>query len=518
MKTRYTPPNPSSTSLSISSLTSFLLHLSSATAATDDHHIFTYYESTDYINHFNSIRSPLTFQETLKLQVPYNTLHGYLQIMGSNKGVICLFDTNFHSTLGAILLWNPSIQKLKFVYDHQNVHEKFSHFALGFGFVSRTFEFKVVEIAYEHLHDSNIDNIVMVYSLSTNSWKKKKDMSAPCYLHEGWSSSVLVNGYVNWLALKKAVSGDTNVIMAFDLDKERFRVFELPEITGPNGDVISICSYGEESLSLALCAFGEKWEVWVMADYGLTDSWKKVFVVSQPILKVPLLLLKNDDEVLIVTKNGRLVLFDRINNMQHDLETQGDESKVRLLKSFPYAEERLHLFEADIYKPEEFQKPIQGCVFVFHYNNTVDATVNAVKKIIDACIHSGTVKRLIYTASVVAASPLKDDENEQEILKIGDEKGNELEVVTLGCGLVGGGGCLPYPANSVLVFISQITNNATNYQALRYLKELGREIKWGLKKLEDKGFAYKYSTKMILDDCLECAKRSGLISSTNNYS
>ncbi|KAI3741348.1 hypothetical protein L1987_59020 [Smallanthus sonchifolius] len=306
------------------------------------------------------------------------------------------------------------------------------------------------------------------------------------------------------------------------------------------------------------------------------------------------------------------------------LRNLGDESKVGLLKSFPYAEERLHLFEADIYKPEEFQKAIQGCVFVFHvatplqhttgynYNNTVEATVNAVKKIIDACIHSGTVKRLIYTASVVAASPLKDDESgykitfdescwtplhlnvpyendflkdytnsktksEQEILKIGEEKGNELEVVTLSCGLVGGGGCLPCPASSVLVFISQITNNATNYQALRYLEELlgkipivhiedvcrahifcaetpsvngrflcassyvtsaeiakyyqktypqlnheylkepGREIKWGSKKLGDKGFAYKYSTKMILDDCLECAKRSGLISSTNNY-
>ncbi|KAJ0758793.1 putative dihydroflavanol 4-reductase [Helianthus annuus] len=103
------------------------------------------------------------------------------------------------------------------------------------------------------------------------------------------------------------------------------------------------------------------------------------------------------------------------------LRNLGDESKVGLLKSFPFAEERLHLFEADIYKPEEFQEAIQGCVFVFHvatplqhttgykYNNVVDAAVNSVKKIVDACTHSGTVKRLIYTASVVAASPLKDD-------------------------------------------------------------------------------------------------------------
>ncbi|KAJ0932653.1 putative anthocyanidin reductase ((2R,3R)-flavan-3-ol-forming) [Helianthus annuus] len=300
------------------------------------------------------------------------------------------------------------------------------------------------------------------------------------------------------------------------------------------------------------------------------------------------------------------------------LRNLGDESKVGLLKSFPCAEERLHLFEADIYKPEEFEKAIHECVFVFHvatpmqhtsgykYNNTVEAAVNAVKKIIDACIQSGTVKRLIYTASVVAASPLKDDESgykvtmdescwtplhldvpyeneqlkdytdsktksEQEILKFGEEKANELEVVTLGCGLVGGGGCLPYPTTSVLLFISQIANNSTYYQSLRYLEELlgkipivhiedvcrahifcaempsingrflcassyvttaeiakfyqktypelnkecleehGRETKWGSKKLEDKGFTYNYSIETILNDCLECAMRSDVI-------
>ena len=44
----------------------------------------------------------------------------------------------------------------------------------------------------------------------------------------------------------------------------------------------------------------------------------------------------------------------------------GDESKVGLLRGFPYAEERLHLFEADIYKPQEFEHAIQGCEFVFH--------------------------------------------------------------------------------------------------------------------------------------------------------
>ncbi|PWA89938.1 bifunctional polymyxin resistance protein, ArnA [Artemisia annua] len=298
------------------------------------------------------------------------------------------------------------------------------------------------------------------------------------------------------------------------------------------------------------------------------------------------------------------------------LRNLGDESKVGLLKSFPFAEERLHLFKADIYNPEEFEEAIQGCVYVFHVATPLFHTTGY-KEIADACIPSGTVKRLIYTASVSAASPLKEDgsgyktiidkscwtplhldvpytnyflkvcirnlkmflrylwttqeaktKSEQEALKIGEDTANKLEVVTLCCGLMGGG---IVRSGSPSVFVSQISNDMMQYQPLRYLEELlgkvpivhiddvcqahifcaetpsvngrflcassfvssaemakhyqrsypqlkqeyleerGIEIKWGSRKIEDKGFAYKYSTEMILDDCLECAKRSGIV-------
>lgn len=37
-----------------------------------------------------------------------------------------------------------------------------------------------------------------------------------------------------------------------------------------------------------------------------------------------------------------------------------------LLKNLVGAETRLKLFEADIYKPDEFEAAIRGCQFVFH--------------------------------------------------------------------------------------------------------------------------------------------------------
>ncbi|KAL0925181.1 hypothetical protein M5K25_003494 [Dendrobium thyrsiflorum] len=43
----------------------------------------------------------------------------------------------------------------------------------------------------------------------------------------------------------------------------------------------------------------------------------------------------------------------------------GDESKVQLLKKLEGADERLRLFEADLYDSKKFELAINGCDFVF---------------------------------------------------------------------------------------------------------------------------------------------------------
>ncbi|KAL2251808.1 UNVERIFIED_CONTAM: putative anthocyanidin reductase [Sesamum indicum] len=206
------------------------------------------------------------------------------------------------------------------------------------------------------------------------------------------------------------------------------------------------------------------------------------------------------------------------------LRDLNDSTKVEFLRSFCGAEERLKLFEANIYKPEEFEAAIQGCEFVFHvatpllhtegykHTNRVDATVDAARSIATACIRSRTVRRLIYTATVMAASPLKDDGSgfkefmdetcwtplnfsilysndfveeytraktlaEKEILSFGSEKNaGEMEVVTLLCGLVGGEALMPYLSGSLTVFLAQITNDELALNSLKFLQELLAKI------------------------------------------
>ncbi|KAL9245407.1 hypothetical protein vseg_019067 [Gypsophila vaccaria] len=203
------------------------------------------------------------------------------------------------------------------------------------------------------------------------------------------------------------------------------------------------------------------------------------------------------------------------------LRDLGDEKKVGLLKNLRGAEERLKLFEADIYNPQQFEAALIDCQFVFHvatplvhthnthFKDITEAAVAGVKSIALSCIRSGTVKRLIYTASIVAASPLNNDgtgyadfmdencwtsfdiplsfaqehernymisktESEKEILKFG-ESGN-LEVVTLACGLVGGEAVLPYIPSSMSVFVSPLTDVELAYRQLNFLEELCGKI------------------------------------------
>lgn len=51
------------------------------------------------------------------------------------------------------------------------------------------------------------------------------------------------------------------------------------------------------------------------------------------------------------------------------------------------------------------------CKDVDGSKNTWEAAVGGIKSIVYACIRPGTVKKLIYTASVVAASPLQVNGN-----------------------------------------------------------------------------------------------------------
>lgn len=188
-----------------------------------------------------------------------------------------------------------------------------------------------------------------------------------------------------------------------------------------------------------------------------------------------------------------------------------NENKTRHILSLPGARERLMLFKADINEQGSFDSAVHGCDFVVHMATPMDytkdpesgiiqAAVNGTLDILRACKKAKSVRRVIYTSSIVAASPLKDkgeyrdfvDEScwtsvdlirrekplfwmyyvaktltEQAVLQYGSEHG--IDVVTILPSLVAGPSLTPTIPLSVAQILTPITGNEQFYG---YIKEL----------------------------------------------
>ncbi|KAI5448036.1 putative anthocyanidin reductase [Lathyrus oleraceus] len=195
-----------------------------------------------------------------------------------------------------------------------------------------------------------------------------------------------------------------------------------------------------------------------------------------------------------------------------------DESKVGLLRDLPHANTRLVLFEADIYKPDEFRQAIQGCEFVFHvatafqhhthsqFKSIEEAVIEGVKSIATNCIKSGTVRKLIYTGTVLSSSPLKDDGSDYKNFidetcwtplhlpltalhkeyvgsktlaekELSMSYGNGgIEVVSLAVGLVGGDALLSYIPVSVASLIAQVKDDEAIHESLKFVEDICGKI------------------------------------------
>lgn len=303
----------SKTSLSLIQNPLFIKTHLTKTLKTPQNRIFIYYESSDLTQQifsiFNYDRESKTLIEDTQIKFPFQSNYGYLRIVGSINGLICFFDTNYFSYLGILFLWNPILRKFKVVPDSclaYRITDTFFHIIVGFGFVSEISDFKIVQILYNL--DSNSQ--VLVYTLGNNCWVKI-NVIVPCYIPKTWSESVFVNGSVHWMASERPNSFDIiDRIMLFDMRNEVFGDFALPKNIGPNYNKLKLSAYSHED---TLCLFSlcdhHTWQVWLMKEYGVVESWVKQYTIDENFLIYPLRYMDNGD-IFGVLKNGNLVFFD----------------------------------------------------------------------------------------------------------------------------------------------------------------------------------------------------------------
>ncbi|XP_044500203.1 F-box/kelch-repeat protein At3g23880-like [Mangifera indica] len=268
----------------------------------------------------------------------------YTRVLGSCNGILLIRLENVEESSGhprTFLLWNPTIREFKMIppcYFKSSLCSLVS----GLGYNSSIDNYKVVVVFSERNSDLAYG---YVYNLKTNSWKRLENFYFPykntrqvnnfgnlflsdetClgYLPEetGYlleeTGTTIVNGAPHWVTLSSS-RGGVNKIIYFDLEEEKFKEFlSPPPSAGTFKTYLSIYEdcLCETRLRREKGFFEYMFEVWIMKEYGVKESWIKLlnlpfdlrFSLMSDIR--PLFVSKNGDEVVMVTDWSDMISFN----------------------------------------------------------------------------------------------------------------------------------------------------------------------------------------------------------------
>jgi F-box interacting protein len=252
---------------------------------------------------------PSDFIDLHCLQFPDNGFY----VAGSSNGLVCLVDDIYDvycHNFGLFVVWNPSIQKAislpepniislpKIGFDE---YDRNSIQCLGFGYDPKTDDYKLVRLVYRF--DYIVPPLVEIYTLRTGAWRSLKAPGPP-YTIITWSLSVFLNGAVHWPAYTPADQGAfRNLIVSFDMEDETFREVAMPKSLQGVEDLSVTVAVLDGLLALVPCnRYGsvEFHSVWVMKEYGVAESWTKLYDIDVG---------EGLHRVIGFTKNGEALLI-----------------------------------------------------------------------------------------------------------------------------------------------------------------------------------------------------------------
>ncbi|KAK4270014.1 hypothetical protein QN277_023103 [Acacia crassicarpa] len=265
----------------------------------------------------------------------------YTLFVGTCNGLVCSAD---YSPLksATTIIWNPSLRKYIVLpkpittgkkrsrqYIFRNIEPK-CYIFFGFGFDSRNNDYKVVRLMDDRsTQDTPHDE---VYSLASRIWRSISVTVPQFFLcnrqcHREWLSSVFLNGALHWLVCRYAAYDEEGFricyrfILSFDVIQETFRELTLPQQQPNEKSLLSrlLPVEGGHLLAVVNLVYVKRRServfcIWVMKDYGVTNSWTEIFRLDSGryggIFKV--LALTSSGKVVLMLHGGVVVLVDPI--------------------------------------------------------------------------------------------------------------------------------------------------------------------------------------------------------------
>ncbi|OWM83357.1 hypothetical protein CDL15_Pgr012838 [Punica granatum] len=199
-----------------------------------------------------------------------------IKLLGSCNGLICLSNA-----ADDVIIWNPSLKKHRFLPYFSIEGRKSCGISLlsvcvyGFGFVHESDDYKLLRLV-EYIGQP-IESDVCLYSMRSNSWRRIQDL--PYSLIYPRKMGVFVHRALHWVMTPELVPDSPNYIVGFDLEAENFGLIPQPDVLDKSFeiDVSDLDGY------LCMVANNRNYgvDVWIMNEYGLKDSWAKLFSIPQ---------------------------------------------------------------------------------------------------------------------------------------------------------------------------------------------------------------------------------------------
>ncbi|XP_075511119.1 F-box protein At3g07870-like [Primulina tabacum] len=235
-----------------------------------------------------------------QFEVPYGSHLERLDFVGSCNGLLCLYVDSPPMPWYAIcnpiyreITMVPSLVVSASLYTYANNS--------GFGYCQKIKKYKVISFMYLTSMDpvtsaESKRMVANIHTLGTDSWRRVEN--APRPKHKSFDP--LLNGVFHWITDSYK---PCELVSSFDLATETFKFVPPPAHFSPQYVTkISWINIGVLKDCLCICYIYENadFEVWLMREYGVKESWTrhvcvdtKFYVVED--MQRPLKFLNNGD-------------------------------------------------------------------------------------------------------------------------------------------------------------------------------------------------------------------------------
>ncbi|XP_015165811.1 F-box/kelch-repeat protein At3g06240-like [Solanum tuberosum] len=201
-------------------------------------------------------------------------------LVGSVHGFVCF--NHFFGDVDSIYILNPTTREYIILPQPQRVRKWPNLVTYGFAFDPVRFDYKVVRIYQEEIRDTNgfryYKSEAQVYTIGKlGYWRSSVEHVMFCFGCRAYG--VNLYGKIHWLV---SDANGNELMCSFNLENELFESFPTAAPGYSKENCPNLRSLGVFGRCLCVCDNNADthFEVWVMKEYGVTDSWVKQIVIN----------------------------------------------------------------------------------------------------------------------------------------------------------------------------------------------------------------------------------------------